>query len=191
MNNLLKSTLTALVVIVLLLAIVALLPGRAPAIETAQASGLNGIIGSSVYPPLLNGTTRYTASLVTSPAVSIASFGEVQIMLKSVVTGTQTITVTPQFSVQDIACASVTQWFTSTTYMPYQAYSIVSSATTVTESVGAWTTTPLLDQFSVSGPNVAAREISVQGQCMRVQLAFSNAGQSYTPTLTIRALNRN
>jgi hypothetical protein len=247
MNNLLKSTLTALVVIVLLLAIVALLPGRAPAIETAQASGLNGLTGSSVYPPLLNGTTRYTTSLVTSPAVSIASFGEVQIMLSNVVTGSQTVTVTPQFSLQNLACANVTQWFTATSLSTYQpsamgtitstanitsalnvASSTISNTAVVTSglaisgtlittntttitvtltggtlytttngvtltmlSAGAPSLIALPETFSITGSGSDAREISVQGQCLRVQLEFSNAGQSYTPTLTIRALNRN
>jgi hypothetical protein len=191
MKNLLKSTLTALLVMVVLALVVAIAPGRSPDVASVQASGLNNLISSNVYPPLLTGTTRYTTSQVTSPAVSIASYGDVQIMLKSVVTGSQTITVIPQFSLQDVSCASVTQWFTSTTYQSYQPYSIASNGTTITETVGAWQGTPVDEIFNVSGSNVGSREISTKGQCMRVLLKFSNAGQSYTPTLVIRAVNRN
>jgi hypothetical protein len=218
MKNSLKSFLTALLVMVVLVLVVAIAPGRAPDVASVQASGLpsdqGGLINASVYPPLLTGATRYTTSLVTSPAVSIASYGDVQIMLSNVVTGSQTVTVTPQFSLQNLACASVTQWFTATTPTTYQPATMgtISSTVTITSglavsgtlittntttitatmlSAGTPVSVALPDVFAVTGSGADAREINVQGQCLRVQLAFSNAGQSYTPTLTIRALNRN
>ena len=183
--------LTVLVALVGVLVFSGFTLGAGQAIPAAQADSLGGIIGSNLYAPVLDGRRGYTTSVTYSSAVGMAGFGSVQIMLNSVVTGSQTITVTPQFSMQDLPCASVSQWFSSTTYMPYQPYSIVSSATTVTESVGAWTTTPVIDQFSVTRSGVAQREVSAQGQCLRVRLEFSNAGQVYTPTVAVRALNRN
>jgi hypothetical protein len=107
------------------------------------------------------------------------------------VTGSQIITVTPQFSLQDVGCSAVTQWFTPTTYMNYQPYSVSSNSNTITETVGPWQAAPVVEQFTVTGSNVAQREVSAGGTCFRAKIEFSNAGQSYTPTLVIRALNRN
>lgn len=192
MNNKTNTVLLAvLVTLVGLMALGGLTGGPSSMVPTARADALGGIVGSNLYAPVLDGRHGYTTSVTYSSAVGMAGFGSVQIMLNSVVTGSQTITVTPQFSMQDLPCASVTQWFSSTTYLPYQPYAIVSSATTVTESVGAWMTTPVIDQFSVTQSGVAQREVSAQGQCLRVRLEFSNAGQVYTPTVAVRALNRN
>jgi hypothetical protein len=191
----LQTALSATMTVALLIAVAALLSMANPtaSIQTASAEGgpIGGVINENQYAPLLAGTTRYTTSLVYSPPAVTKGFGSVQIMLNSIVTGSQTITVTPQFSLQGTACPSVTQWFSATTYLYYQPYSIATSSTTLTETIGAWQATPLIEQFVLTGPGTKGREVSIQGQCMRLQLQFSNPGQSYTPTLVIRALNRN
>jgi hypothetical protein len=187
-----RAILPVVATVIMILLAASLMPGSdATAVLSARADGLGGVIVSNVYPPLLSGTTRYTTSQVTSLTANTASYGSVQIMLRNVVTGSQTITVTPQFSLQDVPCASVSQWFTATTYQYYQPYSIATSSTTLTETIGAWQATSIAEIFTVVGSNTAAREIGIQGQCMRVHLSFSNPGQAYTPTLVIRALNRN
>jgi hypothetical protein len=191
MNNLLKTTLTALALVGAIILGSQLAPGSVPTVPPARADGLGGVIGEANFAPLLDGTRRYTTSLSYSNPVDLKGFGSVQIMLNAVVTGSQTITVTPQFSLQPVACSAVTQWFTATTYLYYQPYSIATSSTTLTETIGAWQATPIIDLFTVTGSRTVGREISIQGQCLRVQLQFSNSGQAYTPTIVVRALDRN
>lgn len=159
----------------------------APVAEAQTIPG--GIVGGGQPATLLNGTQGYTTAVNYSAALDTKFYGSVQVAVGIV--GTDTITVTPQFALQDINCANATQWFTSSQYMPYQPYSIVSSATTVTESVGAWTTTSVTDQFSVVGGNVGSREMAGNGICFRVMLSKVAAGSRYTPTVIARPLNRN
>lgn len=187
-----QAALSAAMTIVLVMAISAMgaVANQAMAVKPASADGMGGILGESQYAPLLTGTVRYTSSLAYSPAASVQGWGSVQIMLSSVVTATQIVTVTPQFSLQGVACSAITQWFTATKYLYYQPYSIATSSTTITETIGAWQATPVIEQFVQTGSGANSREISIGGQCMRVQLQFSNPGQSYTPTLVIRALDR-
>jgi hypothetical protein len=191
MKGISKTAVIVLLSVLMTILVVSIFPGNSASSHPAQADELGGVTGSSLFPPVLDGRRGYTTSVTYSSAVYVAGFGSAQIMLNSIVTGTQTITVTPQFSLQDLPCASVTQWFTSTTYQYYQPYSIATSSTTLTETIGAWQGTPITELFNVSGSTVGSREISTKGQCMRVMLTFSKAGQSYTPTLVIRALNRN
>jgi hypothetical protein len=186
----LLSTAVTLALVFAVVALVTVANPMAPA-DRALADGLGGILGQQKFTPLIAGTTRYTTSVIYSSAAYVGNYGSVQIMAANTVTGSQVITVTPQFSLQDVTCSNVTQWYSATSYLPYQPYSIVSSATTVTETVGAWSTTPVVEQFTVAGSNVGQREVSATGTCFRAMVQFGNAGQSYTPTLVIRALNRN
>ncbi|CAG0933608.1 hypothetical protein TFLX_03129 [Thermoflexales bacterium] len=191
MRNLSKTFATVLFAVAMTLLSVSILQGDKPTVVLpAKADGLGGVINESLYAPLLSGQ-RYTTSLTYSNPADVSGFGSVQIMLSAVVTGSQVITLTPQFTLQGVACAAVTQWYSATSYIYYQPYSISTSSTTITETVGAWQETPVIEQFSLTGSGSKAREISIQGRCMRVQLAFSSSGQSYTPTVVIRALDRN
>lgn len=180
----------AVALIAAVFALVAVANPLTPA-QRASADSLGGIINQQKYPALLAGTQAYTTTPKYSSAVYVDGWGSVNVMVANVVTGSQTITVTPQFSLQDAACTSVTQWFTATSYMAYQPYSVSSNSNTITETVGPWQMTPVVEQFTVTGSNVAQREFSVPGTCMRVRLEFSNAGQTYTPTVIIRTIDRN
>jgi hypothetical protein len=191
MKGISKTAVIILLSVLMTILVVSILPGNSASSHPAQADGLGGVTGSSLFPPVLDGRRGYTTSVTYSSAVYVAGFGSVQIMLNSIVTGTQTITVTPQFSLQDLPCASVSQWFTATTYMYYQPYSVATNSNTVTETVGPWTAAPVNDEFALTRSGVVQREISAQGQCLRVVLSFSKPGQTYTPTVVIRALNRN
>ena len=185
-----KSILSTVTVAVMaLIAVMALVAVGNP--QSASADTPGGILVQQKFAPLLSGTVAYTTSPKYSATAYVAQYGSVNVMVADVVTGSQTITVTPQFSLQDAPCGSVTQWFTATDYVNYQPYSVSTSSTLVTETLGAWQALPMVARFTIMGSNVGEREFSAQGTCMRVKIDFSDTNQSYTPTVIIRALNRN
>jgi hypothetical protein len=167
------------------------LAATAMPLRTAQADLGSGLSGKALAPQTLESGSRYTVTSRFTPSAYVGDYGAVQIMAANSVTASQVLTITPQFSIQDGLCTASTLWFTSTSYLPYQPYSIVSNQTTVTESVGNFNTAPLSDQFTATGSDIVGREVSVQGRCLRLKLDWSNPGQAYTPTILIRALNRN
>jgi hypothetical protein len=148
-----------------------------------------GIIGGGQPITLMNGTRGYTTSINYSSPLEAKFYGSIQVAVAIV--GTGVVTVTPQFSLQEPPCSQATQWFTSTTYIPYQPYSIATSSTTLTETIGAWEKVAVKDKFSVSAGNVGFIETAGSGTCFRVMLTYSAAGSTFTPTVIGRPLNRN
>lgn len=164
----------------------------APQAVQAQSGGVpSGLAGRGNVETLLGGTTGYTTAVIYSGAIDARAWGSVQVMAAAQMTSTYTLTVTPQFSLQNLPCGSVTQWFTSTSYLPYQPYSVSSNSNTITETVGAWTYMAVNDAFTVSGSNVGMREVPGNGVCFRAMVEFSAPGKTYTPTLLFRGTNRN
>lgn len=156
----------------------------------AQAEGIpGGIVGGGVPLTMMNGTRGYTTALNYSDPIETKFYGSVQVAVAIV--GTGSVTVTPQFSLQEPPCSKATLWFTSTKYVPYQPYSISTSSTTITETIGAWENVAVPDRFNVSANNVGFMETSGSGTCFRVRLQYSSAGSTFTPTVIGRALNRN
>jgi hypothetical protein len=163
-----------------LLALVSLALGP---VGPVNADPGDGLITKSVAQTLAAGATAYTTTNNTAlNTFNIANYGAVQIHVANVVTSTQVLTVVPQFSNAPLSasgsCSSVASWFTATTPLVY-------AASNITPTLGVVDTS-----FTVTASGVAGREVPVLGQCFRIKLDFSAAGQSYTPTVYIRAVNR-
>lgn len=215
-------------VLIAVVAVLAMLTAVSVAVNTAapaQADGSpsGGITGASNAVTVLDGTTAYTVG-VNSDAFEARYYGSMQVMAAVDMTGTQTITVTPQFSLQNLPCGQVTQWFNATSYVSYQpAAATTVTATepaTATETIATglevsgtlvttttnWITTTnwftsslapgdltraaLSDLFTLTGSGTAQREVDSGGLCFRASLTWSNSGETYTPTIVVRGVNR-
>jgi hypothetical protein len=181
----LRVTVSVLVVAVVLLGLTVALATSQP----ARADEGGGITGVSNAVTVLDGATAYTTS-VNSDAFDARYYGSVQVMAVADVTGTQTMTVTPQFSLENVSCSRAAQWFTSTSYIAYQPYSVLTYSGSVTLTLGTPTAVTLPDWFAITGAGVAGREVSNGGLCFRAAVTFSDEGQTYTPTIVVRGLNR-
>lgn len=121
---------------------------------------------------VMDGTTVYTTTSTTSDPAFSAYYGELTAYVSNTISGTGTITVTPQISLQPVACASATEWTTATV-------SNVSS-------------TPSYDtanvQFTVGAGASAAVSFPAQGRCTRLRIQLASSTQ-YTPTAYIRMVN--
>lgn len=169
-------------------------------IGSAQADAGGGLVNKSYVTTLSTGVSYTTTGNTGLSTLNVFDYGAVQIHVQNAVTGTQVLTVTPQFSNQPtpLSCSAVTSWYTATEYTIYPAYTVTSQVVTSTgtltattsTSTGALTTSAVNAQFTVSGSDVAAREVAITGRCFRVKLDFSAAGQVYTPTVYVRPINR-
>lgn len=192
MKTFLKSTLSILIAVAVALVINAAIVDTSARTPVAMADGLGGIFGQNLFPAVRSGLTSYTTTTAYSDPINVQYYGSVQIAVSNATTSTGLLTITPQFNaLQSAACAFTTGWYTATHYMDYQPYSVASNGTTITETVGAWTATPVLEQLGITGANSVAREISAQGSCVRLMFTWSLSGTPYTPTANIRGINRN
>ncbi len=143
---------------------------------------------------VLDGTTQYTTTEYTSSYL-VAPYAHAQIHASVDVTGTGTVTITPQFSNSILGCGSVTEWFDAVQYVTYTnlettviltATATVTTATSVT--AGDLTETTLTPQIVLAGDVSGGREFTVLGRCVRFKL--TTGGDYYTPTLYMRKLNK-
>ena len=171
----------------------------------AAADPAGGILSRSTARTLAAGATGYTSTTNTAlSTLNVGAYGSLEIQVANVVvTQSMVLTVVPQFSNEPPnattgSCSAVTGWFTATEYVPYVAYTVSSQTVTATGiltsvtsvSTGSLTSSNVNDSFTVTGSQIAAREIPIQGQCFRLKLALDTAGATYTPTIYVRAVNR-
>lgn len=193
----LKQVLSFSLVICLALGLL-ILAGAALQPGTAQADPGGGFVTKANPIVVAAGATGYTATTNLSlTTVNVFDYGAVQIQAGQVVTGAQVLTVIPQFSnAPTLNCGSATSWFTATQYQIYPAYTVASQvvtetgALTTSTSTGSLTTGSVDLSFTVTGSEVVGREIPVSGRCLRLKLSFSAAGNTYTPTIYVRPVNR-
>jgi hypothetical protein len=167
---------------------------------TAQADPGGGFISKASPIVVAAGTTAYTSTPnISLTTVNVFDYGAVQIQVAQVVTGAGVLTVIPQFSnATTLNCSTATPWFTATQYLIYPAYTVASQAITSTgvltmttsTSTGSLTTGISDLSLAVTGSDTVGREIPVMGRCLRLKLLFSASGQTYTPTITVRPVNR-
>jgi hypothetical protein len=104
----------------------------------ASPSG-GGVVGHK-YQVMTFASTSYTSSQTASAAgVDVGLFGSVEIQTLATVTGTGTVTVTPQFSNQPVVCSAVTSWVSAFDEQIIPASS--RTATVASTSGGTITTT--------------------------------------------------
>ncbi len=147
---------------------------------TAQADRGGGLVSKPAPTTLASGATSYTSAVNTSlTPLNVFDYGSIQIHATVDVTGSQVITVVPQFSNQpSVNCAVATNWFTATVPLVFATSNVTPTTSFVNES------------FTITGDGSAAREVPTQGRCFRLQLNFDSAGQVYTPTVYVRPVNR-
>ena len=120
---------------------------------------------------LMDGTDAYTTTAYTG-AYLTSAFGEIVLQVESDISGTATLTVTPQFAINQTACGSMA------------AGDWVDASLTGVFVTGATTYTAALQQIAVVdtlvGDGDALLRFPVMGRCFRVKLA---AGSTYTPAL--------
>jgi len=135
--------------------------------KQAQAATVVG--GQTVV--MLAGNTAYTTTHYTA-AYLASSFGEIVLQVESDISGTATLTVTPQFAINQTACGSMA------------AGDWVDASIAGVFVTGATTYTAALQQIAVVdtlvGDGDALLRFPVMGRCFRVKLA---AGSTYTPAL--------
>jgi hypothetical protein len=166
-----------------------------------------GVSGQK-YQAMTFASTRYTSTQTASAAgVDVGTYGSVEIQTMATVTGSFTLTITPQFSNQPVPCSSASYWVDAFAeqVVPSLSRSIVITASadgTITTTVHMTSTTVdttgSLERQSLSmvttgalsnGVNtVELRELPTQGRCFRVKLT-SNANV-FTPTIYLRMVNR-
>lgn len=143
----------------------------------AQSAGGDGVTSWTGIFSLNAAGASYTVTTDLG-AVYAADYGSAQIDLTLDVTGSQQVTLVPQFSNQPVACASVTQWFTATDYLAGVVATNTTGYTAVTPSI------------AVTGDASAGREVTVYGRCMRVRLVPTNVNEVFTPTIYVRLIDR-
>lgn len=166
----------------LLLVLVLLLGSVTPALEPVDAATVIG--RQSVT--MLDGATAYTTTTYTS-AYLVGVYGEVALQINDDVSGTNTITVTPQFSMESV-CSSATDWVDAavTAVYPAETASVTVSTLNTNTLTTTLTTTNALTfdtvdvQFTVTGDDAETVRLAVSGNCMRVKLETAT---TFTPTL--------
>lgn len=176
----------------------------------ATTPGTLGIIGqkyTGVSPMVFTGVHYTSTQTASATGVDVGLFGSVEIQTLATVTGTATITITPQFSNQPVACSVVTSWVDA---FDDQVLPTSSRTTTiVANSNGTITTTVILTSTTVdisgalarqtlslvtsgsvvTGANtIELREMPTQGRCFRVKL--TSDATVFTPTVYLRLVNR-
>lgn len=169
MNGKLFRSMTAVVIALVLLSVIFV---GMNATKTAEASTTR----SWYWTTFEAGATGYTSSRNTI-ARRVANFSEIEVHASSDVSGTGTMTVTPQFSNQASTCAAITRWFTAEERLVFQSAAVTD--TILNKYV----------ELSLVLTNDTERgmELGVRGACMRFVIASSTG--RFTPTLRIRMVN--
>lgn len=159
-----------------------LVPPQSEAVEAATVIGYQTVT-------LEDGTDAYTETTYTSGYLS-GSFGEIVLQINSDISGTETLTVTPQFSSDGYGCTSAATWADGTISGVY----VVNGASTVTVSTLNTNTLTTTVQSSVStvsydsiaivttiaGDAATLLRFPSMGKCMRVKMAVAT---TFTPTM--------
>jgi hypothetical protein len=152
----------------LVLLIIGFLAAGLAQVDTpAQAATVVG--GQTVV--VLDGNTAYTTTKYTAGYLS-GSFGEIVLQVESDISGTATLTVTPQFAINQTACGSMA------------AGDWVDAVIVDVFVTGATTYTAALQQIAVrdtlAGDGDALLRFPVMGRCFRIKLQSTT---TYTPAL--------
>lgn len=152
------------------------MPQLTPALAAPES------LESAAVGRLMDGTTSYTET-ATSSTYSVNSYDKVYLQVHSVITGSGTITVTPQFSSDYGACSAARYWATAMEYVIAQNPAVTDAVSMATDAESyAFTVTA-----GAAGGGV--REIPIQGYCMRATVEFSAAPEVFTPTLMFRLVD--
>ena len=199
-TNRILSIAAALTLALLLFVGFATLTATPPQADAATIIGQQAVT-------LLDGDTSYTTTVQTSAALALY-YGEIVIQVNNDISGTGTITITPQTSIQNVACASVTDWADvsiSTVYaaQPAGTTTITNTVTASTLNTNTLTTTVASTTGTAFGAtSVAFGTANVSavltgdgnqllrfpntGRCFRVQIETST---TTTPTVYAWLLN--
>ena len=133
---------------------------------------------SDAYRPLLAGGIAHTQTVEVAQTY-VTAWDYVNIHVKNVVTGSQTLTIVPMFSNETgVDCSGVSDWYTATNYQ------ILESETTTDTLVEI----SLAHTFTIVGSDQTARSVPVTGRCFQIKLTLSTA-DTYTPTYWLRLYN--
>jgi|GEM_PF-1666036 hypothetical protein len=170
----------SLLVILLLLAVAYLAVPSAPTPADAAA------VTSYQSLTLLDGSTAYTTTTYT-PAYLSGGYGQITLQVNNDVSGTNTITITPQFANDLLACsANNKDWADATVSGVFAGVSTVtvSTTTTITTSPVAFGVLPVYQTLTGDGATLVG--FPTQGRCFRVKLTTST---TFTPTVYARMEN--
>lgn len=185
---------------VLIVVLALLLSASLPMLLQARPADASTVIGYQSV-TMLDGTTAYTTTTYSS-AYLVGGFGEVVLQIHDDVSGTNTITVTPQFSTEGVACSSVTDWVDASTSLAY-ADAASNSATITVSTLNTNTLTTTVASLSggttltygsvdiyttITGDDAAMLSVDTAGRCMRVKLTTAT---TFTPTVYAWMVNRN
>lgn len=191
--NKINSIISLLTAVVLVLVLATVLPMAAGKPVPAASADGGGIIKPVRLQTLANGTTGYS---VTDPITSMFSstayvgdFGSVQFQIAAVVTGSQVVTWTPQFSNQPISgnCNNSTAWFDA---VSYQTYTTTPYPTETYVSPVPYWWEQVIFSAKTTGAMQVGFEAQTVGQCVRLRYEIDSAEVTITPTIYLRALNR-
>lgn len=178
--------------VALLIGVALVLSSTAMVPAQSMGSAITFADGNTAYT-----TTTYSTAYLVDEADLLRLHGTGE------VSGTGNITITPQFSMQPVACRSATSWFDAEEYHVYNAQTVAAttnqtvtvnstggSTTTVTSTLTADTSTSLatstLSEGSInptlviSGGTTEGRQVQAAGVCVRLKMEGSS---TYTPTV--------
>jgi len=155
---------------------------------------------------LFDGGDAYTSTQYSGPVLG-GYFSHVQVqMATTAITSAHTLSVTPQFSNEMVACGAITDWFDGAVVQVYADYASTSTADLyaeagTTETITSTTTlatssnglalgsVSMLFRLEGAAPSAVGRDFPILGQCMRFKLESSGSDIVYTPTLYARLIN--
>ena len=150
----------------------------------------DGVVGQK-YQALTFASTSYTTSQTASTAgVDVGLFGSVEIQTLATVTGTGTVTVTPQFSNQPVACAAVTSWVSAFDEQIIPASSrtttvAANSGGTITTTGNLITTTGTVTTVTALTHTTTSTIVDTSGTLARQTLSLVTSGSVVTGANTI------
>ena len=141
---------------------------------------------------LIDGSTAYTTTAYT-PGYLSGGYGQITLQVNNDVSGTNTITITPQFANDLLACtASDKDWADATVSGVFVGGSTVTVSTLNTNTLTTTiTTSPAafgvhLVYKTLTGDGATLVNFPTQGRCFRVKLTTAT---TFTPTVYARMEN--
>jgi hypothetical protein len=169
-------------VIVALLGVLAFTSFAPPVVDASTVIGYQTVTledGTDVYT-----TTTYTLGYLAG------SFGEVVLQIHSDISGTETMTVTPQFSSEGVGCRAITNWADATiagvvNTLGAQTVTVSTLNTnTLTTTVGTAASAAVYSVVDVvvtlAGDDSTLLRFNSLGKCMRVKM---ESATTFTPTM--------
>lgn len=169
-----RNAVIAVVSSLLLLAVVfGLLISSAPG--EAEASGT---ISYWYWSTLEGGTTSYISGTHYTSERFVGNYGGIELQVKQ--TGATTVTIAPQFSIENPSgCSSVTDW-----YEPTETFRMFVPVSPTYQLAS----TDIGLSFTASENTVYFKEFDTLGLCFRVKV--TSVISTYTPTIYMRMLNQ-